>query len=90
MTTQNANPHAKTDAEREEFGDINDAEEIKFEPPEKVGGRIGIAFTSDELDDLFAAARRAGEDEISFIKRGAMERAAALLEQQSAAPAASS
>lgn len=90
MTTQNASPHAKTDAEREEFGDINDAEEIEFEPPEKVGGRIGIAFTSDELDDLFAAARFAREDEISFIKRAAMERAAELLEQQPAAPAASS
>lgn len=80
----------KTDAEGEEFGNISDAEEIEFEPPERVGGRIGIVFTSDELDDLFAAARSAGEDEISFIKRAAMERAAGLLEQQPAAPAASS
>ena len=80
----------KTDAEREEFGNISDAEEIEFEPPEQVGGRIGIVFTSDELDDLFAAARSAGEDEISFIKRAAMERVTLLLGQQSATQIASS
>ena len=80
----------KTDAEREEFGDINDVEEIEFETPGKVGGRIGITFTSDELDDLFAAARFTGEDEITFIKRAAMERVAQLIEEQSAAPIASS
>ena len=83
-------PTPKTDAEREEFGNISDAEEIEFEPPERVGGRIGITFTSDELDDLFAAARFTGEDEISFIKRAAMERVTLLLEQQSATPIASS
>ena len=80
----------KTDAEREAFGGINDAEEIEFEPPEQVGGRIGITFASDELDDLFTAARFTGEDEITFIKCAAMERVAQLLEQHSATPIASS
>lgn len=90
MTTQNANPHAKTDAEREEYGEIEDAEPIDLEFGPDVGGVAEVDFESDELRTLFAACKLTDENSIQFIKRAAMERAAALLEQQPTAPAASS
>ena len=79
MTTAHSDPYAKTDAEREAFGSILELEEIEFEAPDKIGGRIGVSFTSDELDGLFAAAKLAQEDEISFIRQAALARIASLL-----------
>ena len=83
-------PLPQTAAEREEYGEIEDAEPIDLEFGPEVGGVAEVEFESDELRTLFAACKLADENSIRFIKRAAMERAAELLEQQPAAPAASS
>ena len=83
-------PRPQTDAEREEYGEIEDAAPVDFEFGPDVGGVAEVDFESDELRTLFAACKLADENSIQFIKRAAMERAAGLLEQQPAAPAASS
>ena len=83
-------PLPKTDAEREEYGDPKDWVPIDLEFGPDVGGVAEVDFESDELRTLFAACKLADENSIQFIKRAAMERAAGLLEQQPAAPAASS
>ena len=88
MTTKDADLRAKTDAEREEFGDVGDMKEIEFEVPDEIGARIGVTFTSDELDHLFIAARLAGEDEIRFIKQAALARIDTLLAERRDAVAA--
>ena len=83
-------PLPQTDAEREEYGEIEDAELIDLEFGPNVGGVAEVDFESDELRTLFAACKLTDENSIQFIKRAALERATALLEQQPAAPAASS
>ena len=83
-------PLSQTDAEREEYGEIEDAAPVNFELGPDIGGVAQVDFESDELDILFAACKLADENSIQFIKRAAMERAAQLLKQQSAAPIASS
>ena len=83
-------PLPQTDAEREEYGEIEDAAPVDFELGPNVGGVAQVDFESDELDVLFAACKLADENSIQFIKRAALERAAELLEKQPAAPAASS
>ena len=80
----------KTEAEREKYWGNGQWEEIEPEFPSDVGGVAEVGFESDELDVLFAACKLADENSIQFIKRAAMERAVGLLEQQPAAPAASS
>lgn len=83
-------PLPQTDAEREEYGEIEDAAPVDFELAEDIGGVAEVDFEAEELDVLFAACKLADENSIQFIKRAAMERAAELLEKQPAAPAASS
>ena len=82
-------PLPKTDAEREEYGDPKDWEPIDLEFGQDVGGVAQVEFDLAELDILFAACQLTGENSIQFIKRAAMERAAELLQEQPAAPAAS-
>ena len=82
-------PLPQTDAEREEYGEIEDAAPVDFELAEDVGGVAKVNFESDELDILFDACKLADENSIQFIKRAAMKRAAQLLEKRPATPIAS-
>ena len=78
MTTPKTGPTAE---ELQEFGNVEDWEEVELETTEFAGGGPVVMFTWEELDDLLAACKIVDEDSIAFVRRAALDRVAEVLQR---------